>query len=149
MSSSIANQVKTNTCFSFNETLFIIRTTYVPLFKLIHVYNNNYNNDCLSDTPIRYFHACILFWTKLCEHTLNLSPDCLNYNCFIDRFFLPFLVQHIESNERSRDVWFLFSSPREVFCDRCAFSYMFFPHAYCCSLGVRCIYLLRLHYSSY
>ena len=32
--------------------------------------------------------------------------------------FSPFIVQHIESNERSRDGKFLFSPSREDFCDR-------------------------------
>ena len=51
MSSLIATEVKTNMCFSFNSTVFTIRTTYVPLMQ---AYNNNYNYNSLSDTTIRY-----------------------------------------------------------------------------------------------
>ena len=54
MSSLIAKQVKTNMGFSFNETLFIIRTTYVPLVKPMRIHNNNYNYNSLSDPIIRY-----------------------------------------------------------------------------------------------
>ena len=47
MSSLIANQVKTDMFFSFH-------TTHVPLFKLIHLCNKNYNYSYWTDTIIRY-----------------------------------------------------------------------------------------------
>ena len=43
---------KTNICF-VSVKVFIVLTTFVPLFT-INWYNNNYNNNCLSDTRIHY-----------------------------------------------------------------------------------------------
>ena len=60
--SLIANQVKANMILNLNETLFIVLTTFVPLFT-VNWYNNNYNNNCLSDITIR----CSAY----------------NYNCFV------------------------------------------------------------------
>ena len=54
MSSLIANQSKNQICVEVSIKPCIIRTTYVPLLKLIHVCNNNYNYDNLFDTIIRY-----------------------------------------------------------------------------------------------
>ena len=53
MSSLIANQLKPNMCF-VSVKIFIVLTTFVPLFTL-NWYNNNYNNKCLSDTTIRNY----------------------------------------------------------------------------------------------
>ena len=58
---------------SFNETFFIVRSTFVPLFTL-NESNNNYNYNCLSDTTISYSATATVLFTR------NLSPDCLNYN---------------------------------------------------------------------
>ena len=51
MSSLIANQVKTNMRLISLNKLYIILTTFVPLFTQ---YNNNYNNNFLYDTSICY-----------------------------------------------------------------------------------------------
>ena len=68
MSSLIANQVKTNMYFILVK-LFIILTTFVPLFIL-----NRYNNNCLFNTAIRYSaHNRNSLFTR------NLSQGCLNY----------------------------------------------------------------------
>ena len=52
MSSLTTNKAKTNMCF-VSVKLFIVLTTFVPLFTLDYL-NNNYNNNYLSDTIIRY-----------------------------------------------------------------------------------------------
>ena len=115
-------------CFSFNSYYwFIIRTTYVPL----HGYNNSYNYNCLSDTTIRNRNCFV--HTQLVIRLLELQ--------LIDLIaqFIPFIVQHIQPNEHSRDENCLFTPLEQSFVSICiwAFSYMSFHHYW---LGVRYIY---------
>ena len=115
-------------CFSLHETLFIISTTYVLLFKFIHVCNINYNYNSLSYIVIRYL-AYNLFISAT-HYSFDsttfeyLTQCCLNCNYLTDRFI------------------FLFAPSREVYHDHLymCILMLILPHAYCCCLCVRCIY---------
>ena len=85
MSSLIANQVKTNLCF-VSIKLFIVLTTFVPLFNLCHVYNNNYNNNYAFVILICF----ILHTTDMFKHaTSHKAALQLPVVCFVLPFYSP------------------------------------------------------------
>ena len=66
MSSLIPNQVKTN-MYSVSVKLFIVHTTFVPLFTLYWYNNNYYNNNLLSSL-------------LLAAYNLFVSPTLIRYS---------------------------------------------------------------------
>ena len=114
MSSFIVNQVKTNMC-SISVSVFIVLSTFVPLFTL-NWYNTNYNNNLLSSlllvaynlfvstTLIRYSsHTTIPYsahnlFVSVNPYSLdfyniqtrNRNSRLTDYNWLTDRYILPF-----------------------------------------------------------
>ena len=86
MSSLIANQVKTNMC-SISVKFIIVLITFVPLYTL-YWYSNNYNNNCLFNTTIRYSAHKRNFMLELYTHLVTRLLQLL-LNLLI-RIILPF-----------------------------------------------------------
>ena len=111
MSSLIANQVKANVCL-VSVKLFIVLTTFVALFTL-NWYNNNYNNNCLFNTIIRYSaHNLDSLFTR------NRNTRLIDYNSLSSAMCCPFIVQQDQSNKRSWTGRFAYSASRELYFER-------------------------------
>ena len=153
-------------CLAPLKPFLLLALTYLPFFKLIHIYNNNYNNSYFSlflsaynlfCEPRTLFlsHDYSLFCSRyFCKHwplfvgysqgrSLNtqlvLAEGLLNYFSLSSALYCLFIVHQDQSNERSWNERFLFLAFREVYRDRlymCLFLVIFVV-----GLCVRCIYL--------
>ena len=125
-----------------NSKLFIVHTTFVPLFTL-NWYNNDNNKKLLSllllatynlfvntalihyssHSTIRYYSAHNLFVSSnlysldLLQHATETQDWLITTHSSIALSCI-FIVQNISSNERSWNGRFLFSPSRQVYCDR-------------------------------
>ena len=140
MSSLIANQVIKQIYVLVSVKLFIVLTTFVPLFTL-NWYNTNYNNNCLPATTIRHSaHSrnCLVRSSHATWHkTAYITTDCYP-------LYLPLLYTYVFRLQNGLNVEGSWSCLLEISNAKacvCAFSYQLFPHTYCC--WFRCsMYLL-------
>ena len=128
MSSLIANPCKKQICVLVSVKLFIVHTTFVPLFTL-NWYNNNYNNNLLSSLLLAHNYS--LFCSQsFCKHftysldlhnrdlqtrNRNLSQGWLNYNWLSSAMSCLFIDQQDQSNERCWTGRFAYSASRELY----------------------------------
>ena len=118
--------------------------TFVSLFKLVCLYNNNYsfvNLICLQPLCKSNLYFILLirvfvillptFFFKQATYPNRRLTELLSTS---DSFVLPFYSPARYSNERSGIISFLFSPVRELYRNRpviFAFAYLSSPHAYC------------------
>ena len=139
ISSLISNLVNTS-FFLVAVKLFSVLTTLVPLFTL-NCYNNNYNNNCLSDTTVRYSnhkHNRISHATY--HKTVWITTDwliALSYYFLFNTFSLTNVLEMKRSCSR-----FLEKSIATILIFLNSHTYLH-PHAYC--RWFRCSMYLLMH----
>ena len=105
MNSLIANQIRTNICF-ISVKIFIVFTNFVALFTQ-NWYNNNYNNNCLSDNLSLFCFVTTSHET--CHKTAWITTD------YLPALSGGFIYTRLQSAERSQCRRFMISLSREFY----------------------------------
>ena len=147
MSSLVATKVKTNMSF-VSVKLFIVHTTFVPLFTL-NWYNNNYNNNLLTSLFLAHNYS-LLCSQHFCKHwtyslDLHNTRSSNTQTQLVTRLtelllthwslYLTLLYAHVFSLQNILKVESFRSRLLETSIATaciCAFSHLPVPHACCC-----------------